>query len=215
MQDWNQLARRLSGVSQTVGMCWELVNREWKVWMPVRLLQSLSVAERGVSFQDRRFLAIGTSREDDLCNDVSQDGVIVCYTTVVPHFIWGHILHSYKRYVTIFATAGNENVIGRSPDQFFPCGEKESRYVQTLLMRNKLRSLPLRCDFTLSSLQLSHCWTVLYLAGWLCLLQPGHKSYRKRTASCSMNAISLSVQIQQFSSTWRLPKVVLLEGLFD
>jgi len=33
----------------------------------------------------------------------------------------------------------------------------ESRYVQTLLMRNKLRSLPLRCDFTLSSLKLSYC----------------------------------------------------------
>jgi len=70
-----------SGVSRTVGMCWELVNREWKVWMPVRLLQSLSVAERGVSFQDRRFLAIGTSREDDLCNDVSQDGIIVCHSS--------------------------------------------------------------------------------------------------------------------------------------
>ena len=49
--------------------------------MPVRLLQSLSVAERGVSFQDRRFLAIGISKEDDLCNDVSQDGVIVCYSS--------------------------------------------------------------------------------------------------------------------------------------
>jgi len=49
--------------------------------MPVRLLQSLSVAERGVSFQDRRFLAIGTSWEDSLCNDVSQDGVIVCYSS--------------------------------------------------------------------------------------------------------------------------------------
>ena len=46
--------------------------------MPARLLQSLSVAERGVSFQDRRFLAIGTSREDSLCNEMSQDGVIVC-----------------------------------------------------------------------------------------------------------------------------------------
>ena len=50
---------------------WKLVNREWKVWMQVRLLQSLSLAERGVSFQDCRFLAIGTSREDDLCNDLS------------------------------------------------------------------------------------------------------------------------------------------------
>jgi len=28
--------------------------------------------------------------------------------TVVPHFIWCHILHSNKRYITIFAIAGNE-----------------------------------------------------------------------------------------------------------
>ena len=90
--------------------------------MPVRLLESLSL--RGVSFQDRRFLAIGTSREDDLCNDVSQDGVIMCHSSSTLYMI--HILHSYKRYVTIFATAGNENGIGRSPDQFFPCGEKWS-----------------------------------------------------------------------------------------
>ena len=89
---------------------------------------------------------------------------------------------------------------------FWPPWLDESRYVQTLLMRNKLRSLPLRCGFTLSSLKLS---------GWLRLLQPGHKRYRKRTESCSINAISLSVQIQQFSSTWRLSKVALLEGLFD
>jgi len=53
--------------------------------MPVRLLQSLFVAERGVSFQDRRFLAIGTSREDDLCGDVSQDGVIVCHSSINPY----------------------------------------------------------------------------------------------------------------------------------
>jgi len=137
MQDWNQLVRRLSGVSRTVGMCWELVNREWKVWMPVRLLQSLSVAERGVSFQDRRFLAIGTSREDDLCNDVSQDGVIVCHSSST--LIWCHILHSYKRYITTFETAGNDNGIGRSPDQFFPCGEKwsgnETTRTEALAMR--------------------------------------------------------------------------------
>ena len=42
---------------------------------------SLSVAERGVSFQDRRFLAIGTSREDNLCNEMSRDGVIVCHSS--------------------------------------------------------------------------------------------------------------------------------------
>ena len=61
----------------------------------------------------------------------------------------------------------------------------ESHYVQTLLMRNKLRSLPLRCDFTLSSPP--------PLAAT--------KHYRKLTESYSINAISLSVQIQEFSST--------------
>ena len=45
--------------------------------MPVRLLQRLSVDERGFSFQDRRSLAIGTSKEDSLCNEMSRDGVIV------------------------------------------------------------------------------------------------------------------------------------------
>ena len=48
------------------------------------------------------------------------------YATVVPHFIWCHVLHSYKHYFTIFAIAGNENRMGRSPDQFFPCGKKWS-----------------------------------------------------------------------------------------
>ena len=38
--------------------------------------------------------------------------------TVVSHFIWCHILLSYKRYITIFAIVGNENGMGRSPDQF-------------------------------------------------------------------------------------------------
>ena len=49
--------------------------------MPARLLQSLSLIERGVSVQDRCFLAIGTSREDNLCNEMSQDGVIVCHSS--------------------------------------------------------------------------------------------------------------------------------------
>ena len=85
--------------------------------MLARLLQSLSVAERGLSFQDRRFLATGTSREDNLCNEMSQDGVIVCHSSTL--YMMSYI-NSYKHDVTIFATAGNENGIGRSPDQFFP-----------------------------------------------------------------------------------------------
>ena len=38
---------------------------------------------------------------------------------VVPHFIQSHILHSYKRYVTIFAIMGNESGMSCSPGQFF------------------------------------------------------------------------------------------------
>ena len=74
--------------------------------MPVRSLQSLSVAERGASFQDRRFLAIGTSREDDLCNDMSQDGVIVCHSSSTL------CMMSYITFLQAlrhnFATAGNQ-----------------------------------------------------------------------------------------------------------
>jgi len=50
-------------------------------------------------------------------------GTALSCATVVRHFIWCHTLHSYKHYVTIFAIMRNENGIGHSPDQFFPCGE--------------------------------------------------------------------------------------------
>ena len=93
--------------------------------MPVRLLQSLSVAERSISFQDRRFLAIGTSREDDLCNDVSQDGVIVCHSSSTLYMM-SHIT---------FLQALHHNLCNRRERKrnrlftrpiFFPCGEKWS-----------------------------------------------------------------------------------------
>ena len=51
--------------------------------MRARLLQSLSVAERGVSFQDRHSLVIGTSGEDNLCNEMSQDSVIACHSSSI------------------------------------------------------------------------------------------------------------------------------------
>jgi len=86
----------------------------------------------------------------------------------------------------------------------FPRLYIESRYVQTLLMKNELRSFPLRCAFILSSRKLSHCCTYCtwpgYLTGWLRLLQPGHKRYRKHTESCSINAIS-DTAIQQHMRT--------------
>ena len=68
----------------------ELDNQQWKVWMPVRLLQSLSVTERGFSFQGLLSLAIGFT-----------------------WFIYS-VLHSYKCYITIFETAGNKQRIGHS-----------------------------------------------------------------------------------------------------
>ena len=89
-------------------MCWELVNHEWTVWMPARLLQSLSVAERGVSFQDCRSLAIRNLQGRHTFATKCLRMALSC-ATVVPHFIWCVILQSYKRYVTIFAIVGNEN----------------------------------------------------------------------------------------------------------
>ena len=44
--------------------------------------------------------------------------------TVVPHFIWCHMLHSYKHYITIFAIAGNKNGMGQK--NFSRCWEKWS-----------------------------------------------------------------------------------------
>ena len=78
---WTPLAQNPESAPEfreRVWMCWELVNREWTVWMPARLLQCLSVAERGVSFQDRRS---EPPRKTDLCNEMSQDGVIVCHSS--------------------------------------------------------------------------------------------------------------------------------------
>ena len=45
------------------------------------LLKEVFLSRIVVSFQDCRFLAIGTSREDNLCNEMSQDGVIVCHSS--------------------------------------------------------------------------------------------------------------------------------------
>ena len=85
--------------------------------MPVRLLQSLSVAERGFPFQDLS-LEVGTSKEDNLCNEMSQDGIIVCHT------LCDVILHSYKHYIAIFATTGSENRMAVHQTNFSLCGKK-------------------------------------------------------------------------------------------
>jgi len=69
-------------------------------------------------------LAIGTSRKDDLCNDLSQDGVIVCHSSSTLYMMLYITFLQALRHN--FCNAGNENGIGRSPDQFFPCGEKWS-----------------------------------------------------------------------------------------
>ena len=95
-----------------LGCVWELDNWQWKVWMAVRLLQSLSVAERG--FFPGWLFAMTSLRTALSC------------ATEVPLVTWCHKSQSYKRYVTVFETTENENGIGCSPDQFSLCGEKWS-----------------------------------------------------------------------------------------
>jgi len=79
--------------------------------MPVRSLQNRSVAERYLSFQNLLSLAIRISEEG---NEMSQDSVIVSHSNSTLYMM--SCIHSYKRYITIFATAGNENRTGCSPD---------------------------------------------------------------------------------------------------
>jgi len=55
---------------------------------------------------------MGTSEEDNLCNIMSQDGVIVCRSSSTLDMI------IYKCYIV--ASTGDENGIGHSPDRFFP-----------------------------------------------------------------------------------------------
>ena len=50
---------------------WELDNQQWKVWIWVILLKGLSVAERGFSFLNPLSLAIRTSEEGNVCNEMS------------------------------------------------------------------------------------------------------------------------------------------------
>jgi len=57
----------------------------------------------------------------DLCNEMSQDGVIVCHSSSTLYMM---------SYITIlrhnFCNSGERKWNGHSPDQFFPCGEKWS-----------------------------------------------------------------------------------------
>ena len=76
--------------------------------MTVRLLQSLSVTGRGLSswnLQARQTLQRNVSRWHCCVPQY-----------VVAHFTQCPILHSYKCYVTVFATAGNKKGIGHSMD---------------------------------------------------------------------------------------------------
>ena len=140
MQDWNQIMRRLSGVSGKVGMWWELVNHEWIVWTQDCSRVSLSLKE---VFLSRIIIPWwseppGKTRLATKCLRTA----LSC-ATVVPHYVWCHniILHSYKYYVTISTTAGNENGIGRSPDPFFPVWWKNglgTRLVSGILIQYSL-----------------------------------------------------------------------------
>jgi len=52
-------------------------------------------------------LAIRTSEEDNLCNEVSQDGDTMCHGSSTLYIV-SHIT-VLETYVTIFATTGNKN----------------------------------------------------------------------------------------------------------
>jgi len=58
----------------------------------------------------------------DLCACVHVK--IILRVRAIPTYRVYWLYDSYKRYITIFATAGNKNGIGRSPDLFFPCVAK-------------------------------------------------------------------------------------------
>jgi len=53
----------------------------------------VSLSLRGFSFQDRHSLAIGTSKEDNLRNEVFQDGAIVCHS-ISTLYMMSYISHS-------------------------------------------------------------------------------------------------------------------------
>ena len=72
-QGWNHLARRLSGVLWMVGMCWELLNREWKVWMPLCRCKRFF-------FPGPSFLADWNLQGRQSCNEMSRDDVVVCHS---------------------------------------------------------------------------------------------------------------------------------------
>ena len=150
--------------------------------MPARLLQSLSVAERGFSFQDRHSLAIGTSREDNLCNEMFQDGAIVCHSSSTLYMM--SYITFYKHYVTIFATAGNENGIGRSPDHFSLCGKNglgtQLRVMQAAILSGKIsgiehgqkKNLSLSCNLRRDQPELSRYANYLTVNNNILLLLP-------------------------------------------
>ena len=84
--------------------------------MPVRLLQCLSNADRGISFHGSSLLGVRNLRGRQ---PLPQDGVIVCYDTSTV-LVMSDITF-LQSYVTVFLqTARNENGIGRSPDYFPP-----------------------------------------------------------------------------------------------
>jgi len=75
------------------------INCQRKVLMPVRLLQGR---------WQTSFFALHSEplEEDNLCNEMSHDGIIVCQSSSTLCYV----LHPY---ITIFATAGNEKLWNR------------------------------------------------------------------------------------------------------
>ena len=73
--------RRLSGVSWAFRCVWELDNQQWKLWMPVRLFQNLRLSLKKIFFPGSYFPGQQNLWGRNLCNEMSQDGIILCHSS--------------------------------------------------------------------------------------------------------------------------------------
>jgi len=102
------ITRKQSGVSWTVGMCW----RAWQ--LTVESLNASKFAPESLCHWE---FCLARRWSEPLRKTIFAMKCLrmtLSCPTIVPHFIWCHILHSYKHYITIIGNAGNETGIGRS-----------------------------------------------------------------------------------------------------
>ena len=103
----------------------QLDNWQQKVWMPIRLLQNLFVA----AFQGLLSLAIKTPKEDNLCNEMSQDSVILCHSSSTLDIM--SYLHPYNVILKILREKKQNRPF---PRQFFLSEAKNGGHNTCIMM---------------------------------------------------------------------------------